>query len=191
MSQCWYVVLHGGINIVDRSRVMWAVSHFKNVLYKSLQTNVQYIHWIVNWKDLHAVVFSSPLPPGRSAFRRWQPEESFGEGEAGSFPHASLHPSRLSEPSARYDWSGRRQEAHGKLHSSPHLITLPSLATGRKRAKIFHQQTCARFAFVQSGLLPEGLLRLNLAEMHHDWPAAPALCSRSFHLRPRICLGLE
>lgn len=40
---------------------------------------------------------------GRSAVRRRQPEESPGEGEAGSFPHASLHPSRLSEPAARHD----------------------------------------------------------------------------------------
>ncbi len=70
----------------------------------------------------HPAVSSSSLPAGRPAFRRWQPEESFGEGEAGSFPHASLYPSRLSEPSARHDWSGRHQEADGKIVASPHLI---------------------------------------------------------------------
>lgn len=95
----------------------------------------------------------SPLPPGRAAFRRWQPEESSGEGEAGSFPHASLHPSGLSEPPARHDWSGRHQEADGERRTPPP-------PAGEERPEVFHQWARARFAFS-----PSGPSRLNLAEL--------------------------
>lgn len=40
---------------------------------------------------------------------------------------------------------------------------------GCRAGHIFQQHTCARLAFPQSsGLLPEGLFRINLAELHHD-----------------------
>ena len=62
-----------------------------------------------------------PLPPsiasaGCPAVRRRQPEESAGEGEAGSVSHATLHPSRLSEPPPWHDRSGRHQKTNGQFH---------------------------------------------------------------------------
>lgn len=59
------------------------------------------------------VLLFPPPPAGRSAFRRRQSEEPTGEGEAGSFPHASLHPPRMPEPPPWDDRSGCHQEADG------------------------------------------------------------------------------
>lgn len=67
-------------------------------------------------------LLSPPCPAGGAAVRRRQPEEPPGEGEAGSLPHAALHPSRLSEPPARHDRSGRRQEAHGTTRRHAELL---------------------------------------------------------------------
>lgn len=53
---------------------------------------------------------------GCPAIRRRQPEESAGEGEAGSVSHATLHPSRLSEPPPWHDRSGRHQKTNGQFH---------------------------------------------------------------------------
>lgn len=53
---------------------------------------------------------------GCPAVRRRQPEESAGEGEAGSVSHATLHPSRLSEPPPWHDRSGRHQKTNGQFH---------------------------------------------------------------------------
>lgn len=55
-------------------------------------------------------------PAGCPAVRRRQPEESAGEGEAGSVSHATLHPSRLSEPPPWHDRSGRHQKTNGQFH---------------------------------------------------------------------------
>lgn len=65
---------------------------------------------------------------GRAAVRRRQPEEPPGEGEAGSFPHAALHPSGLPEPPAGDDRGGRRQASDGTLPTEEPRV--------RKRANI-------------------------------------------------------
>lgn len=155
------------VNKMHWRRVLWSVSHTNCVHVYTLHRNtlkILQIQWSCDvlqspdcdlkaWPPSPAVP-SPPPPAGRSAVRRRQPEESPGEGEAGSLPHASLHPSRLSEPPARHDRSGRHQEAHGTTLMSP------DGPAGRSRAEIFHRWT----HFLQSGLSPVGALRLNLAE---------------------------
>lgn len=61
-------------------------------------------------------LYSSPFASlGCSAVWWRQPEESAGEGEAGCVSHATLHPSGLSEPSPRHDWSGCLQKTNGQF----------------------------------------------------------------------------